>query len=61
VRFPAKAVWEIMLGQIISDLSDKNQNIIEVIICLYATEIVEELKIRNFLDAIEKIGWKSLL
>ena len=60
-RFPAKAVWEIMLGQIISDLSDKNQNIIEVIICLYATKIVEELKIRNFLDAIEKFGWKSLL
>jgi len=59
--FPAKAVWEIMLGQIIRDLSDKNQNIIEVIICLYATEIVEELKIRNFLDAIEKFGWKSLL
>jgi O-acetyl-ADP-ribose deacetylase (regulator of RNase III) len=60
-RFSAKAVWEIMLGQIISDLSDKNQNIIEVIICLYPRKIVEELKIINFLDAIEKFGWKSLL
>jgi O-acetyl-ADP-ribose deacetylase (regulator of RNase III) len=58
---PAKAVWEIMLGQIISDLSDKNQNIIEVIICLHATKILEELKIINFLDAIEKFGWKSIL
>jgi O-acetyl-ADP-ribose deacetylase (regulator of RNase III) len=60
-RFSAKAVWEIMLGQIISDLSDKNQNIIEVIISLHAIKIVEELKIINFLDAIEKFGWKSLL
>jgi O-acetyl-ADP-ribose deacetylase (regulator of RNase III) len=58
---PAKAVWEIMLGQIISDLSDKNQNIIEVVISIHTTKIIEELKIRNFLDAIEKFGWKSLL
>ncbi len=59
--FPAKVVWEIMFRQIIYDLSTENQNISEVIVAIYERVIVEELKIKNFLEAIEEFGWKSLL
>jgi O-acetyl-ADP-ribose deacetylase (regulator of RNase III) len=59
--FPAKVVWEIMFRQIIRDLSAENQNISEVIVAIYERVIVEELKIKNFLEAIEEFGWKSLL
>jgi len=59
--FPAKVVWEIMFRQIIRDLSEENQNISEVIVAIYQRKIVEELKIKFFLDAIEEFGWKSLL
>jgi O-acetyl-ADP-ribose deacetylase (regulator of RNase III) len=59
--FPAKVVWEIMFRQIIRDLSTENQNISEVIVAIYERVIVEELKIKNFLEAIEEFGWKSLL
>jgi WD40 repeat protein len=59
--FPAKVVWEIMFRQIIRDLSAENQNISEVIVAIYQRRIVEELKIKNFLEAIEECGWTSLL
>jgi WD40 repeat protein len=59
--FPAKVVWEIMFRQIIRDLSAENQNISEVIVAIYQRRIVEELKIKNFLEAIEEFGWTSLL
>ncbi len=59
--FPVKHAWEILLGQIIKDLSDKNQGIIEVIIVLYKTTFIEELKIKDFLETIEEFGWKSLM
>jgi WD40 repeat protein/O-acetyl-ADP-ribose deacetylase (regulator of RNase III) len=54
--FPAKVVWEIMFRQIIRDLSAENQNISEVIVAIYQRRIVEELKIKNFLEAIEEFG-----
>jgi len=59
--FPAKVVWEIMFRQIIRDLSAENQTISEVIVAIYQKRIIEELKIKIFLEAIEEFGWKSLL
>lgn len=59
--FHAKVVWEIMLRQIICDLSEENQNISEVLVSIYQKKVVEELKIQFFLDAIEEFGWGSLL
>lgn len=49
-----------MLRQIICDLSDESQNVSEVIVSIYQKRVVEELKIKSFLESIEELGWKSL-
>lgn len=60
--FPVKLAWETILKQIIKNLSDKEQNLTEVIIVLYRIAgIAEELNVRSFLERIERFGWSSLL
>jgi O-acetyl-ADP-ribose deacetylase (regulator of RNase III) len=59
--FPVKVAWEITLRQIIRDLTDENQNLVEVILVLYGRQIVEELNIKAVLEKIKKLGWRVLL
>jgi WD40 repeat protein/O-acetyl-ADP-ribose deacetylase (regulator of RNase III)/tetratricopeptide (TPR) repeat protein len=59
--FPAKLAWEIILRQIIRDLSDGQQNVVEVILVIYGRQIAKELNIKGILEKIEKIGWRVLL
>jgi hypothetical protein len=49
------------LQQIFKDLSQENQNALEVIIVLYERQIVEKLKIKSFLERLEKVGWQTFL
>jgi WD40 repeat protein len=58
--FPIKVAWETLLRQIITDLSNENQEVSEVIVALHTKEVVEELDVKSFLKRIEKIGWKIL-
>ncbi|MEW6491876.1 MAG: AAA-like domain-containing protein [Cyanobacteriota bacterium] len=61
VGFPVRESWETLLNQIIRDLSELDSSIDQVFIALYERKVVEELKIKLFLEAIEKFGWKSVL
>jgi O-acetyl-ADP-ribose deacetylase (regulator of RNase III) len=58
--FSVKVAWETLLRQIIRDLSDENQNILEVILVLHTRRIVEELDVKKFFKKLEKFGWKLL-
>ncbi len=60
-RFPTQLAWKTILQQISKDLSQENQNILEVIIALYGRRIVEKLKINSFLERLEKVGWQTFL
>ncbi|MDY7006002.1 MAG: GUN4 domain-containing protein [Cyanobacteriota bacterium] len=57
----AQKAWQITLSQIIKNLSDKNQTVKEVIICIYDRKIVEEIDVRETLKKIQNLGWESLL
>ncbi len=61
VGFPVRESWETLFDQIIRDLSEIDSSIDQVFIALYDKKNLEELKIRSFLETIEKFGWKSLL
>jgi O-acetyl-ADP-ribose deacetylase (regulator of RNase III) len=60
-RFPTELAWKTILQQISKDLSQENQNILEVIIVLYGRRIVEKLKINSFLERLEEVGWQTFL
>ena len=60
-RLPVKVAWDTTLRQIIRDLSNENQKVVEVIIVVYGRKIVEALKVKNYLERIEKYGWKEIL
>ncbi len=60
-RLPVKVAWDTTLRQIIRDLSNENQKVVEVIIVVYGRKIVEDLKVKNYLERIEKYGWKEIL
>jgi O-acetyl-ADP-ribose deacetylase (regulator of RNase III) len=60
-RFPTELAWKTILQQISKDLSQENQNILEVIIALYGRRIVEKLKINSFLERLEKVGRQTFL
>jgi O-acetyl-ADP-ribose deacetylase (regulator of RNase III) len=60
-RFPTELAWKTILQQISKDLSQENQNILEVIIALYGRRIVEKLKVNSFLERLEKVGWQTFL
>jgi O-acetyl-ADP-ribose deacetylase (regulator of RNase III) len=55
-RFPVKVAWEITLRQIIRDLADENQNIVEVVLVLHGSQVVEELNIKRVLEKIKNFG-----
>ncbi len=59
--FPVREAWETLLNQIIKDLSEINSSVNQVFIVIKDRKVVEELKIKNFLETIEEFGWKSLL
>ncbi|RQH23100.1 hypothetical protein D5R40_30695 [Okeania hirsuta] len=57
----AQKAWQIILSQIIKNLSDENQTVREVTICIYNRKIVEEIDVRETLKQIQNLGWESLL
>ncbi len=59
--FPIELAWETIVKQIIKELSEENQNVLEVTIALYGRQIVEKLKINSFLERLEKVGWRTFL
>jgi len=59
--FPIELAWETILQQTIKDLAKGNQNVIEVIIALHGRQIVDKLKIKSFLERLEKVGWQTFL
>ncbi len=56
----AQEAWQIMLPQIVKSLSDENQTVREVIICIYGRKAVEEINVRGTLQQIQSLGWESL-
>ena len=46
---------------IITDLSNKNQNILEVIVVMYGRKIPDKLNVKVFLEKVEKLGLRSFL
>ncbi len=60
-RSQTQVCWEASIEQIIRDLSDDNQNVIEVIVALYERRIVDELQVKSYLERIQNFGWRSLL
>ncbi|MGD1807953.1 GUN4 domain-containing protein [Dapis sp. BLCC M126] len=56
----AQEAWQIMLPQIVKNLSDENQTIREVIICIYGRKAIEEIDVRGTLEHIQSLGWESL-
>ncbi len=58
---PLKLAWNLMLYQIIKDLSQENLTIQEVILVLDSPKTAQKLKIDELLNQIETIGWQNLL
>ncbi len=59
--FSTREAWQIILPQIIKNLSNKNQTVREVIICIYSRQEVEQINVRETLQDIQIFGWESLL
>lgn len=57
---PFKSAWNLMLNQVIKDLSQESLTIQEVILVLESAKIARNFNINELLTQIETIGWQKL-